>query len=242
VPKQLTTHNASITTAAVEVKALTLSGKQVTLSVFRQLREEPLLAEDATLNGVPWGYVNYHPDRCGDDGRPHWHIVWQRGQELLRSRVDHSHPNTEWGCKEGDAFLTAHAREVFEHRGQYFNGRMPVVNSDMVAVVRKEAPFPVGMIFDQSLISAYFAWEEWRTVADKHAKAPNSGTSLFEPRYRRKLADAVEALSCAAPEPGEVAELYATYRGRLDDEISRRQRHHQVRAALAELPQLFIAV
>lgn len=44
MPKQLTVHNATITTAAVEVKTLTISGKQVTLAVFRQLREEQLIA------------------------------------------------------------------------------------------------------------------------------------------------------------------------------------------------------
>ncbi|MFD8559122.1 hypothetical protein ACFV1N_17715 [Streptosporangium canum] len=84
--KILTTQNAQITTAAVEVKTLTISGKQVTLSVFRQLREEPLLTEDVTLNGVPWGYVNYHPDKCGNHRR-HLHVVWQRGADLLRSTV-----------------------------------------------------------------------------------------------------------------------------------------------------------
>ena len=38
----LTTHNAEIKTATVEIRSLTVSGKQVTLAVFRQLREESL--------------------------------------------------------------------------------------------------------------------------------------------------------------------------------------------------------
>jgi hypothetical protein len=84
--KILTTQNAQITTAAVEVKTLTISGKQVTLSVFRQLREKPLLADDLTLNGTPWGYVNYHPDKCGDQDQ-HIHVVWQTGNDLLRGKV-----------------------------------------------------------------------------------------------------------------------------------------------------------
>ena len=84
---RLTVQNAQITTATVEVKTLTISGKQVTLAVFRQLREEPLIAEDGTLSGVPWGIVNYHPDKlCAGIGE-HWHVVWQLGQELLRSAV-----------------------------------------------------------------------------------------------------------------------------------------------------------
>lgn len=86
MPKQLTTQNATITTAAVEVKTLTISGKQVTLAVFRQLQEVPILAEDCTLNGEPWGVVNYHPDKCVD-AADHLHIVWQKGEQLLRSAV-----------------------------------------------------------------------------------------------------------------------------------------------------------
>jgi hypothetical protein len=84
--KQLTTQNATITTATVEVKTLTISGKQVTLAVFRQLKKAPLIADDGTLNGEPWGIVNYHPDKCSDEDE-HWHIVWQRGSELLRANV-----------------------------------------------------------------------------------------------------------------------------------------------------------
>jgi hypothetical protein len=43
VTKPLTVHNAEIRTAAVEVNTLTISGKQVTLAVFRQLQEEPIV-------------------------------------------------------------------------------------------------------------------------------------------------------------------------------------------------------
>lgn len=86
---RLTVHNAEVRTATVEVRTLTISGKQVTLAVFRQLREKPLIAEDGTLNGTPWGTVNYHPDKCADQPyRPHLHMVWQSGIELLRTRVD----------------------------------------------------------------------------------------------------------------------------------------------------------
>lgn len=86
----LTVHNAELKTAAVEVQTLTISGKQVTLAVFRQLKEEALIADDGTLNGLPWGAVNYHPDKCGGDSRAHLHlhVVWQLGTELRRSRVD----------------------------------------------------------------------------------------------------------------------------------------------------------
>ncbi|WP_411088342.1 hypothetical protein [Streptomyces sp. 061-3] len=85
--KQLTTQNATITTAAVEVKTLTISGKQVTLAVFRQLEDKTILNPlDATLVGEPWGRVNYHPDKCAD-WPEHLHVVWQVGSELRRAHV-----------------------------------------------------------------------------------------------------------------------------------------------------------
>jgi hypothetical protein len=87
--RPLTVLNAEIKTAAVEIRTLTVGGKQVTLAVFRQLHEEKLVNRDGTLNGTPWGIVNYHPDKCGDlaDYAPHIHVVWQRGTDLLRSTV-----------------------------------------------------------------------------------------------------------------------------------------------------------
>jgi CRISPR/Cas system-associated endonuclease Cas1 len=85
--RRITTHEASIKTATVEVKALTISGKQVTLSVFRQLQNEELIGYfSGQLKGVPWGRVNYNPGDCVEDV-PHIHVVWQQGSELRRSCV-----------------------------------------------------------------------------------------------------------------------------------------------------------
>lgn len=81
----LSVQNAEIRTAAVEIKTLTVSGKQVTQAVFRQLLAARIFTHDGTLNGVPWGFVNYHL-RCDPDLR-HRHVVWQLGSELRRSTV-----------------------------------------------------------------------------------------------------------------------------------------------------------
>lgn len=85
----LTPKSAQITTAAVEIKALTVNGKQVTLAVFRQLYNEPLY-DHLTWRavGTPWCRVNYHPDKCERDTIAHEHVVWQKGDELRRARVD----------------------------------------------------------------------------------------------------------------------------------------------------------
>lgn len=94
---QLTPQNATITTATIQVQALTIGKKQVTLAVFRQLQETALIKDDGNLLGEPWGIVNYHPDKCAD-APAHLHVVWQYEDELRRSAVQmpgvgwHSHP------------------------------------------------------------------------------------------------------------------------------------------------------
>lgn len=81
---------ASIKTLGVAIKILTINSKQVTLAVFRQLMESPLIApESAELNGIVWGRVNYFWGPC----RPnHLHIVWQKEEGLFRD-CTYSHSN-----------------------------------------------------------------------------------------------------------------------------------------------------
>jgi hypothetical protein len=122
---QLTVRNAQVSTATVEIKTLTVSGKQVTLAVFRQLIEAPLIAEDGSLNGDAWGTVNYHPGKCGDDA-PHWHVVWQLGDELRRSQVSMTYqPEPVFWSK---ALTHLHAASVHHWlvtgEVRYFQGRI----------------------------------------------------------------------------------------------------------------------
>lgn len=111
--RQLTVQNATITTATVEIKTLTIGGKSFTQAVYRQLPEEPLITPELTLRGVPWGRVNYcagkaacgryeiaarfdnahdrqrtleYGFRLGDDDL-HIHVIWQWGAALCRSHV-----------------------------------------------------------------------------------------------------------------------------------------------------------
>lgn len=94
----ISVHEASIRTASVTIKALAVNGKQVTQSLFRQLQEEDIVhvnlqgsIQDTglVLRGVPWGFINYHPNpeckNISPDG--HRHIVWQLGEELRRDTV-----------------------------------------------------------------------------------------------------------------------------------------------------------
>lgn len=82
---KLTVQSAEVKTATVEIKTLTVSGKQVTLATFRQLREEDPLDDGYAFKGLPWGWVNYHPDERSCRRRAdHLHVVWQKGSELRR--------------------------------------------------------------------------------------------------------------------------------------------------------------
>lgn len=85
--RSIETENAVIKTASVEVKCLTISGKQVTLAVFRQLPNESLIDENCNLRGIPWGIVNYCPDKECSHIEGHFHVVWQLGNQLNRATV-----------------------------------------------------------------------------------------------------------------------------------------------------------
>ena len=82
----ISVHKAEILTATVEVKTLRISGKQMTLSVFRQLLEESLHnTDDGSAKGTVWGRVNYYWGNCADGD--HLHVVWQRDDALRRACV-----------------------------------------------------------------------------------------------------------------------------------------------------------
>ncbi len=130
----LTTEDVAITTLSIEVKVMKIGKRQVTLAVFRQLPEEPLIDHlTGKLKGIPWGRVNYHIE-CSDavpvltyghetirkvfqeDGIkftvPHLHVVWQKGNELRRSVV------RDWTFREWpsyEEYVEFHADDEVEN-------------------------------------------------------------------------------------------------------------------------------
>jgi hypothetical protein len=209
--KQLTTQNATITTAAVEVKTLTISGKQVTLAVFRQLIEEPLIAEDGTLNGIPWGTVNHCPEKkywdtedcemrdCAPDPT-HLHVVWQKSSELRRARV--ADPNW-WKTPFWSEVAGAYVQAAYCINSHQLPDGMRRVRRDGYVEVR----FLLG---DMSC-----------------------GGEEPDGKY-------VNGHECLTSD--DLEQTKAVLREEIAAEHARRHRHREVRAALAELPQLFIAV
>jgi hypothetical protein len=242
VTTQLTTETATITTAAIQIRTLTIGRKQVTLAVFRQLREEPLIAEDGTLNGVPWGTVNYHPDKCGD-GHPHWHVVWQRGHELLRSRVEQDPYSTggseaAFRCPEADQWLTAYTHEWLSAPSR--EGESPLHNPLLStgspgAYRRRYAKYSERPLAFQGVRVVATASEA--AVAAHRENACEYPSGPFERGTAKDFLDIEVAAYDAS-----LAELEANLRDVVAEERSRRQVHRETRAALAQLPHLFIAV
>jgi len=100
--RHITTDEAVIKTASVEIRILTINGKQMTLAVFRQIKTASWKSlRDVFDKGeyaAAWGTINYCSKDCtrlfeGNDteGRrymqEHWHVVWQLYSELRHTTV-----------------------------------------------------------------------------------------------------------------------------------------------------------
>lgn len=280
MPTQLTTENATITTVAVTIQALKIGTKQVTQSVFKQLPEEPLIAQDGTLNGVPWGRVNWHPDKCEGSRRRHLHIVWQRGTELLRSRVNDI-ADFDWADRHDgkamrdylgrhspasadllnvvvlNAIAAGRTPTYFTREEDYSQGtpRARHTGPDMMPVdLVGPGPFRLHVTPHREALEALDAVSDLKDAESEAGKEPYSYLSPERQRElkekaaqklvaaRARHASALAALRKRAENAGGIEAVNAALRAEVSRECGRRQRHRDTRAALAELPQLFIAV
>jgi hypothetical protein len=117
VAMKLQAHQATIQTASVQIKALTIRKKQVTLSTFRQLDVQEIIdLQNLEMRGLPWGRINYHSDKCEKTPNDHYHILWQKDNNLFRDKVSFEDPGERdpFGimqrrnlCREAAAFSNA---------------------------------------------------------------------------------------------------------------------------------------
>jgi hypothetical protein len=253
--KKLTVHNASVTTMSVEVKTLTIGARQVTQGIFKQLIEEPLIAEDGTLNGVPWGRVTWHPDKC-DGSREHWHIVWQRGSELRRARVAEVPDfdanlrtggiQTRFWCLEADLSLASTVREWLH--GRHESPLTPKPGHTAIYQDTYSSPtehgFSVYAIPSDQAVAAVKAKLAVAEATKFHEAASAHGGDLTYAETRVSNADVAlaEAIRQLEAEIGQASyeETTEALNAATQAEAERRQRHRDIHAALAELPQLFI--
>jgi hypothetical protein len=266
MPK-LTVQNAEIKTAAVEVRTLTLSGKQVTLSVFKQIEQAPIIQEDGMLAGEPWGRINYHPDKCADF-ELHHHVVWQVGSELRRAA--HARPAFRiFWSQTAEDFMTAAVFEFLQGNVSLFDAGKPPAREQYGQVQSIGSQVVVGSVTveleaSELAVEAYAAWRnaqkedtpsgraatrQWSAPAQAskgndwpEPARPSDGPSRFD-QATEKLAAAMAKLRAEVAEfDGSAVELQARLNKEIQDEADRRSRHRQSWQILCELPQLFIAV
>lgn len=213
----LDVQTAEIATVQAEVRCLTVSGKQVTLAVFRQLEESPLLTGSWDLQGPAWGRVNYHPDRCTDE-REHMHVVWQRGDELRRSRIDRPAPHDGVLWAESDAWLRAAVSggwRPLPSSGSWFNDRTLRVRFDDEVCAR----FDMGVD-----LASFLDVDACRYSCTSSASHPHWKGASFEYDGRSRDEERADL----------IAEFFA--------EQAMFQKRVDQYEALKALPQLFIAV
>jgi hypothetical protein len=245
----LTVHNAEIRTATVEVKTLTLAGKQVTQSVFKQLQDRDLIADDGRLNGQPWGRVNYHPEKCSADVA-HLHVVWQVGADLFRSRVDmHKAWPSMFEAKNGLRYLEAKVRDACRVGidVQYLRNSVLVENIQGVKVRIDPSPEIGTAVFRRRQLDELYALmkrlgPDTRTdyLASRGRGRPDTVIVSTSAAVRAAWFDLDAALDELEADPLVMLESYLHEEVRVEADL--RRRHREVRQALADLPQLFIAV
>jgi hypothetical protein len=83
--KPITTDDVAIETCSVELRVVRVGKKQMTLSVFRQIREEDCFDDEFRVVGRPWGIVNYC--KCHSGHGEHHHVLWEQDGELRKCIV-----------------------------------------------------------------------------------------------------------------------------------------------------------
>lgn len=268
MPK-LTVQNAEIQTATVEVRTLTLSGKQVTLSVFKQIEQAPIIQDDGTLAGEPWGRVNYHPDKWCARQELHHHVVWQHGAELRRAT--HVEPAFDtYRSRTADNFATAALFLALSgNRNLFPGGNLPGLGRSR-GIPQVTGRLNVGddsVDFRASDLAAqaYACFEaveradtpagressrQWSAAESCGASdsewpepaVPASGLSAYD-RATERLHSALADLHAQMSGFGATAtELLDRLQQELHDEAARRARHRNAWQEMCDLPQLFIAI
>lgn len=226
----LSVHNAAVSTANVEIKTLTVSGKQVTLAVFRQIREGSLITDAGDFVGQPWGIINYHADKCTDEPT-HMHVLWQFGDQLRRDKIYRNPQHEVFHCSEADEFYAACIYELITSGTTPFFTQPPQYGRLVT---------DMGLGFQSRLDlspSGCHALEAW------HRLEAAKKTPINRSYQEADLAAAMEKFRVEVGKLGATAdELYQRYVVAMVREREDRERCLRRIEEVALLPQLFIAV
>jgi hypothetical protein len=159
---KIAVNDAHLKTAIVEIKSLVVSGKQVTLAVFRQLQEEAILTDDLNLKGTPWGRVNYCPAgrRCLQG--EHLHIVWQKGSELRRATIEAPNEGPVH-LPEADAWIAATLLE-----GKSLPSTLRDSHRLIAGVIDDDSAPRVAFVLDAFARATYSS--EWRNRMEQRSQ------------------------------------------------------------------------
>lgn len=85
---------ATVATMSVNVQVMKIGNRQVTLSIFKQIKSDNKTLFDLKggLKIEPWGYVNYHVGCELHQTHEHLHVVWSTPEGELRRGVMLRHP------------------------------------------------------------------------------------------------------------------------------------------------------
>lgn len=203
-------------------------GRRLSRTYYQQLEPEPLINLDGSYAGTAWGRVHHTLDLCRPTpvDTPHLHVIWQKGTELRRCRVEM--PSTPSRFKGDDA--------------PHWNWLSVLLYCDL------DLPFgrpihPVDMLpvtFEQGVVEVK-VHPEHRTLL---------WPELHTRDERRQAREVIEAEYSARPIPEELVEINDHDR-KLDGwipEINNQIRQEKRRRAaertryeeLTVLPQIFI--
>lgn len=139
-------HEAKVKTPTVTLKAITISGRQMTLSVYRQLEDEDLIdTETGQFRGLPWGRINYFWGEC--KAEDHLHVVWQKGDELRRACV---HPVPQ---KLKDLKKASEAANQLRINAEATHIALTMLGGNQPTIVRSQAD---QVVIDNGLFSIGF--------------------------------------------------------------------------------------
>jgi hypothetical protein len=261
--KVINIRDAKIKTTTVEIKSMVVSNRQVTLALFRQLREERLIADDGTLRGVPWGTVNYCPHKC--ISTPHWHVVWQKGDELRRATVK-CHPpfmNVSDDEEIDDDVVGERKERPFEH--DVVDAYVTVLVRDTILgpVRRKIASTELPDLGENQLghyhyftrrglrLRAYVEgkvrqlaedWRAWKKSAERHHRLKDFRQYLYDKYYEEYEDEEYVTVLDKLEEYGDLHKIETELDQVIDAELNSREQWRLTLQQLAALPQLFIAV
>lgn len=226
----LTTHNASVHTATVTINTLTVSGKQVTQAVFRQLIESELINYDGTFAGLPWGTVNYHPNKNCQTYRRHLHVVWQDGDQLRQNAIQVPYWDEYWSDTALPDHLLIAGGSVHDRNKEWFEANRKYI-----------AEHPEYLKNNQDRLTPDYYWKipKWGTIkkGDEFHFTIDGVRCMTLMPHNRHTPEIITEFNKI-----DYDETLRLFRQEIQEEKARRIRHHARWEEICNLPQLFIAV